>query len=184
MALGLGTLLGFISWYIWLLGLLGLSAGLVLGFVAAFFRSWLGLSARLIATIGILCLPIAFGAFLVMEDSNHLRAWREEVAQARAAELGLPPDNVEAVERAGGVSFLAADATALLDADLRARLGADGFYGRLLQRLDRGVRLGGAFRSVRGLEVGRIGAILAWAAEFVLASVLVARVVRKASRPG
>ncbi len=182
-AIGLGTFLGWLSWHIWILGLLGLSAGLGLGFAASFFRAWLGLSARLGAAIGVASLPLAFGTFLVMEDGNHLRAWQEEVAEARVAELGLPPEAADAVERAGGVSFLAADATAMLDADLRARLGADGFYGRLLQRLDRGVRIGGGFRTVRGLEVGRLGALIAWASEFLLALVFVLRVVRKANPP-
>ncbi len=183
-ALGVGVLLGWMSWHIWILGLLGLSTGLLIGFVAAFFRAWLGLSARLLGLVGVSALPLAFGAFLLMEDRNHLRAWREEVAEVRAAELGLPPADVEAIERAGGVSFLASDAEALLDADLRDRLGVDGFQGRLLQRLDRGVRLGGGFRSGRGLELGRVGAVVVWLGEFLLSVALILRVLRKASTPG
>lgn len=184
LALAVGGLLGAVSWYAWVIGLLGLVSGLTLGFCAVFFRTWLGLSRALTTWTAIAAIPVAFGGFLMRDDSNQLRAWREALAETRAAETGLPPDAVLRLVEAGGVDYLAQDAEARLDEELMRTVGATGAWGRFLARLDAGVRLGGSARHSRGLGVGRVGAVIGWLVELAVAIVIVRRVAARAHEAG
>ncbi len=181
-SVAVGTLLGLLSWHLGIAGLLGLMSGLAAGYVGALLGAWLGLRARLLTALVAPAIPLAFVTFQTFEDAHQLRAFRENLAETRAAASGLEPAEVERLIAVSGLDYLASDGAELLEAEVIAKVGQGGYFGRWLYRLDAGVRLGGPFRDGRGLELGRVGALTWTLVELALGLFIARRIINVARR--
>jgi len=180
LAFGLGLALGFLANGFYLIGLLPLGLGLLVGagcgFVAVMTGGpWRG-GARAAAVLAVV---IGWSAFQYADDAGFQRAYAADVARTRALSDQVP---TELLDDPNTAAFLAKDAPEILDAAVVEEVGQGGFVGRWLFRAQRGVRLVGPLTGGRGLPVGTAGAI-AWSVlEILLAVALAELVIRRLER--
>lgn len=175
----LGAVLGWLSWYFWVIGLAGLVLGLACGWSLAVLRAWLGVrgGVTLVATVAIVA---GWATLQVFEDGHQRAAFRHAQARVNAASTGLSPAEVQRQLDAGNLEYWAADAEAVLERQVVADVGFGGITGRWLFRAQGGVRLAGSVSSSRGLPIGVPGAIIAHLLELGLAVFIARRIVKRA----